>query len=151
MCAKWSTNRRSKPHTSTASIAKSISSSHTEDQNSIPWRATSSTSDLIAAMEIYKRKKGFSLCNVCSCTWTGFSKSQIPPIQNFSNVLWKFLDSSWCQKWGTEDESTKPQSVKSLILIMLWTAGLWVARGTLRENKCPITVLPIVVSCIIIS
>lgn len=40
--------------TSTASIARSISSSQTDDQNSIPCRETSSTSHLIAAKVICK-------------------------------------------------------------------------------------------------
>ena len=37
-------------------MARSISSSQTDDQNSIPCRDTSSQSDLIADIEIFKEK-----------------------------------------------------------------------------------------------
>lgn len=43
--------------TSDASIARSISSSQTLDQNSIPWRATSSMSLFIASIVIFRNTK----------------------------------------------------------------------------------------------
>ena len=61
--------------TSESSMARSTSSSHTVDQNSIPWRAISSTSDFIASTVI------------CEISHYNMSKPIFITTNNFNSVI----------------------------------------------------------------